>query len=151
MWAPKKLQKQCTCWQCSKTWVTLNYFLPSTMAGSVAYCHWWWSGLRRDGGDMSRSRRRTPGGPLPSLAPTQVTMVTQWPPYTLTSCQTGLGSTGSNQDTDLKLHLYFDLKIWISHRMRFLQGNNLLFETSTFVEWETRTLVPISTQAKYNI
>ena len=119
----KKLQKQCTCWQCSKTWVTLNYFLPSTMAGSVAYCHWWWSGLRRDGGDMSRSRRRPPGGPLPSLAPVQVTMVTQWPPYTLTSCQTGLGYTGSNQDIDLKLHFYFDLKIWISHRMRFLRGN----------------------------
>ena len=55
---------------------------------------------------MSRSRRRPPGGPLPSLAPAQVTMVTQWPPYTLTSCQTGLGSTGSYQDTDLKLYLF---------------------------------------------
>ena len=104
-----------------------------------------------------QARRRTPGGPLPSLAPVQVTMVTQWPPYTLTSCQTGLGSTGSNQDTDLKLHFYFDLKIWISHRMRFLQGNDLLFETSIFVKLivvqyqETRTLVHISTQAKYNI
>ena len=56
-----------------------------------------------------QARRRPPGGPLPSLAPVQVTMETQWPPYTLTSCQTGLDSTGSNQDTDLKLYLYYIL------------------------------------------